>query len=172
MRGTLFPGLTLSPVCMKPLIKLRKVGIKGDLMDWFKDNLTDRKQRVVIRGQCSSWGKLMAGIPQGSVLSPLLFLIYINDLASVVKCNLKMFADDTCLYVTVDDPTSSATILNDNLSNIKHWANQCLVKFNPDKTKSMVLTNKNVVHPPLYFYKQTYRTYRTSAPAQTPRITF
>ena len=133
------------------LHKLRKAGIKCDLLDWFKDYLTDRKQRVVIRGQCSNWGNIMAGVPQGSVLGPLLFLIYINDLASVVKCNLKMFADDTCLYVTVDDPTSSATTLNDNLNNIKHWANQWLVKFNPDKIKSMVLTNKNVVHTPLYF---------------------
>ena len=62
-----------------------------------------------------------------------------------------MFADDTCLYVTVDGPPLSATILHDNLNNIKHRANQWLVKLNPDKTKSMVLTNKNVLHAPLYF---------------------
>ena len=53
----------------------------------------------------------MAGVPQGSSLGPLTFLVYINDLAEVVKCNLKMFADDTCLYVTVEDPTTSDTSL-------------------------------------------------------------
>ena len=81
------------------LYKLRKIGIKGDLLLWFKDYLTDRKQKVVIRGQSSEWGDIMAGVPQGSSLGPLAFLIYINDLANVVTCNLKLFADDTCLYV-------------------------------------------------------------------------
>ena len=61
---------------------------------------------MVIRGQSSEWGDIMAGVPQGSSLGPLSFLIYINDLANVVTCNLKLFADDTCLYVTVDDPNT------------------------------------------------------------------
>ena len=97
------------------LYKLRRVGIKGDLLNWFEDYLTDREQRVVIRGQSSNWDSIKAGVPQGAVLGPLTFLIYINDLTKVVNCNLKLFADDTCLYVTVDDPASSATVLNDNL---------------------------------------------------------
>ena len=118
---------------------------------WFKDYLTDRKQRVVIRGQSSEWGDIMAGVPQGSSLGPLAFLIYINDLANVVTCNLKLFADDTCLYVTVDDPNSSAAVLNSNLENIKLWADQWLVNFNPKKTKSMTFSNKNVIHPPVHF---------------------
>ena len=63
-------------------------------------------------------------VPQGSSLGPLTFLVYINDLAEVVKCNLKMFADDTCLYVTVEDPTTSDTSLNENLTNVQQWADQ------------------------------------------------
>ena len=91
---------------------------------WFKDYLTDRKQRVVIRfrGQSSEWGNIMTGVHQGSSLGPLAFLIYINDFANVVTCNLKLFADDTCLYVTVDNPNSSSAVLNNNLENVKLWA--------------------------------------------------
>ena len=63
----------------------------------------------------------MVGVPQGSSLGPLAFLIYINDLANVVTCNLKLFTDDTCLYVTVDDPNLSAAVLNSNLENVKLW---------------------------------------------------
>jgi len=59
------------------------------------------------------------------------------------------FKNDTCLYVTVDDPGSPATNLNDNLTNVKQWADQWLVNFNPNKTKSMLFTNKNNIHPPL-----------------------
>ena len=62
-----------------------------------------------------------------------------------------MFADDTCLYVTVEDPVSSAISLNDNLRNVKLWADQWLVNFNPSKTKSMVISNRDRYHPPLYF---------------------
>jgi hypothetical protein len=133
------------------LYKLKKIGVTGNLLHWFTDYLNDRKQRVIIKGECSSWGDIKAGVPQGSVLGPLLFLIYINDLENVVSCNLKMFADDTCLYVTTDDSALSANTLNDNLTNIKLWADQWLVNFNPSKTKSMVISYKKANLPPLYF---------------------
>ena len=89
--------------------------------------------------------------PRDLLWGPLAFLIYINDLANVVTCNLKLFADDTCLYVTVDDPNSSAAVLNSNLENVKLWADQWLVNFNPKKTKSMTFSNKNATHPPAHF---------------------
>ena len=133
------------------LYKLRKAGITGSLLRWFENYLAERKQRVLIRGQSSLWGNIQAGVPQGSVLGPLLFLVYINDLADVVDCSIKMFADDTCLYVTVDDPVSSQIILNESLKNLKLWADQWLVKFNPSKTKTMYLSNRNNEPPPLHF---------------------
>ena len=105
-------------------INFKKIGIKGDLLNWFTNYLTDRKQRVVLRGQSSEWGDLKAGVPQGSRLGPMCFLIYINDLAEVVKCNFKLFADDTCFYVMVDDPTASAMSLNGNLCNVQRWGDQ------------------------------------------------
>ena len=133
------------------LFKLSKIGIQGNLYNWFKNYLSNRFQRVFIRGKSSEWGQLHAGVPQGSVLGPLLFTIYINDLVDVVNCPIKMFADDTSLYVTVDNPDEGARSLNTNLENLRKWSIQWLVKFNPEKTKSLVISNRNLVHPPLVF---------------------
>ena len=111
----------------------------------------------MIKGQCSQWGQIEAGVPQGSVLGPLLFLIYINDLADVVDCKIKMFADDTCLYITVDNANElenavqGAEDMNRNLSQVYEWSKKWLVTFNPSKTKSMVISNKKAFHPDVYF---------------------
>ena len=133
------------------LFKLFMIGIRGRLYEWFKDYLINRKQRVVIRGQSSEWGIIEAGVPQGSNLGPLLFLIFIDDLSKAVNCHIKLFADDTCLYVTVDDPNEASESLNTNLNNVRKWANQWLVKFNAEKTKAMTVSNKHLVHPPIQF---------------------
>ena len=133
------------------LYKLEKLGIKGNLLKWFKDYLENRLQRVIVKGCVSWWSLIEAGVPQGSVLGPLLFLIYINDLAEAVNCSIKMFADDTCLYVTVDDPEEAADTLNNELQSVHDWACQWIVNFNAAKTKSMIISNKNRQHPPIYF---------------------
>ena len=77
-----------------------------------------RKQRVVLNGQVSSWGDVKAGISQGSILGPLLFLIYINDLPDGLNSNVKLFADDLSLLSVVHNITDSASLLNRNLSEI------------------------------------------------------
>ena len=84
--------------------KLRKFGIENSLLQWFTNYLSHREQRVVINGQHSTWGPVTSGVPQGSVLGPLLFLIYINDITENINTNIRLFADDTALYVTIDDP--------------------------------------------------------------------
>ena len=122
--------------------KLRQLGITGNLLALFQDYLNNRQQRVLIKGQHSEWGLIKAGLPQGSVLGPLLFLVYINDLASVVDCEIKLFADDTLLYVINDDQDHSANLLNSNLRNVQQWADQWLVTFSPQKTKLMNITQK------------------------------
>jgi len=124
------------------LYKLQKAGIRGNLLTWFQNYLTHRTQRVVIKGQHSSWGEIEAGVPQGSVLGPLLFLVYINDLTDEIDCNIKLFADDTTLYITVDDQPTGVEIMNSNLKKIKEWANTWLVNFNPSKTVCMTLSSK------------------------------
>ena len=83
------------------LFKLNSVGISGSLLQWFTDYLDNRKQRVVIPGVCSDWSLVKAGVPQGSILGPLLFLLYINDIVENINSSVRLFADDTSLYITV-----------------------------------------------------------------------
>lgn len=124
------------------LHKLKSIGISGTLFNWFKDYLENRKQRVVINGQASSLQVVKAGVPQGSILGPLLFLIYINDIVETLNCNVRLFADDTSLFVIVENPITAADILNNNLIFVSNWASQWLVTFNPSKTESMVITRR------------------------------
>ena len=121
-------------------------------MEWFTDYLTNRSQRVIISGQSSNWVNISAGVPQGSILGPLLFLIYINDIVLDIKSNIKLFADDTSLNVIVDNPNTTAQTLNTDLATIKRWANTWLVDFNPKKTESLLISRKLIrqPHPPLF----------------------
>jgi hypothetical protein len=106
------------------LEKLSKFGIRGSLLDWFTSYLRDRIQRVIINGQCSEWTSIKAGVPQGSVLGPLLFLVYINDIVNVVKnCNIRLFADDTCLFIEIDNKDTAEELVNEDLNHIHVWAN-------------------------------------------------
>ena len=86
--------------------------------------LNNRHQRVVINGSYSGYSIIESGVPQGSVLGPLLFLIYINDLEKNLKSQVKFYADDTMLYSIVRDPTQSAADLNHDLDLIQKWAFQ------------------------------------------------
>lgn len=134
-------------------LKLKSIGITKDLLSWFENYLNNRQQRVIIKGSFSKWGKIEAGVPQGSVLGPLLFLIYINDITDNIKSNIKLFADDTSLFVTIDqDEEVKTKELNEDLCTIDKWAKRWLVTFNPSKTKSMYITLKQEKqHPPLLF---------------------
>ena len=127
------------------LAKLAAVGISDDLLKWFESYLSLRQQRVVVNGQNSSWGHIKAGVPQGSVLGPLLFLVFINDLTNQVQsCDVRLFADDTVLYVIADNPQDCVGALNDDLRHIQSWADEWLVKFSPPKTKSLTLSKSKV----------------------------
>jgi hypothetical protein len=133
--------------------KLRKHGIKGRLLAWLVDYLRDRQQRVVINGVSSSWGNIQAGVPQGSVLGPLLFLIFINDIAHVVHhCHIRLFADDTCLFIEVNNYEETTRKLNEDLSHIVDWSNKWLVDFSPHKTKQMIITNRDPQDIPVVLF--------------------
>ena len=97
------------------VFKLRQNGIDGNLLELLKSYLSNRYQRVVLNGMESDWGEINSGVPQGSVLGPLLFLIFINDLEQGIKSSIKFFADDTSLFSIVKDPNTSAENLNHDL---------------------------------------------------------
>lgn len=124
------------------LIKLQMFGIDGPLLLWFRSYLLGRKQRVVINGQYSSWQTTTAGVPQGSILGPLLFLIFINDLVDRLETNPFLFADDTSLLEILDCIDTSLTTVNNDLRHLTVWAAQWLVTFNPDKTTYMIISRK------------------------------
>ena len=118
--------------------------------------LSNRHQRVVLNGQISKWAYIQAGVPQGSVLGPLLFLIYINDLPDGLKSIAKLFADDTSLFSVVKDVTKSCFDLNCDLSKINDWAYQWKMCFNPDPNKQAaeVISSHKIshqFHPPIFF---------------------
>ena len=119
------------------IFKLKSYGIGGDLLKLLINHVQDHKQRVVLNGQASSWKKILAGVPQGSVLGPILFLIYIHDLPDGIKPIFKIFADDTSLFSKVKSKSSSAVELNNDLKIISTWAIQWML-FNPDPNKQPV----------------------------------
>ena len=138
------------------LYKLKINGVNGQLLSLLKSFLNDRHQRVVLNGQCSKWSSISAGVPQGSILGPLLFLIYINDISLNINSIVKLFADDTSIFSIVDDPNISASNLNDDLEKINQWSYQWKMEFNPGiskQAKEVIFSTKNkkVPHPDLTF---------------------
>ena len=138
------------------IFKLKQNGISGNLLNFCESYLHNRKQRVALTGSHSEYSPIEPGVPQGSVLGPLLFLIYINDLETNIKSNVKFFADNTMLYSVVMDPAQTARELNHDLCVIQQWAHQWKMEFNPDPTKqanhilfSLKKTPQN--HPQLFF---------------------
>ena len=90
------------------LFQLKQIGIEGLLLNWFESCLSNRCQRVVVAGQTSEWRNIAAGVPQGSVQGPILFLIFINDIVDSVKSDIFLFADDTSILEVVNKPLSTA----------------------------------------------------------------
>ena len=118
--------------------KLKRCGVSGQLLSLIQSFLKDRKQRTVLNGQSSNWGDISAGVPQGSILGPLFFLVYINDLSADLRCNVKLFADDTSLFTLVEDPNTAANDMNHDLMLIRQWAYDWKMSFNPDPQKQAV----------------------------------
>ena len=117
------------------LYKLKQNGISDNLLETLTDFLKDRNQKVVLNGQNFSWANVEAGVPQGSILGPLLFLIYIDDLPDNLSANVKLFADDTSLFSVVHDITTSSCDLNYDLNRVREWAFQWKMSLNPEPSK-------------------------------------
>ena len=117
------------------IYKLQSLGISGNLLNLIKSFLSDRYQRVLLNGQSSEWEKIKAGVPQGSILGPLFFLAYINDLSNGMSSTLKLFADDTSLFSIVHKVGLSSKQLDQDLSKVSDCAFKWKMSFNPDPSK-------------------------------------
>ena len=138
------------------IYKLIQNGISGELLKILIDSLNNRKQRVVLNGQSSNWVHVKAGVPQGSIMRYLLFLIYINDPPEGLITNAKLFADDTSLFSVVRDIAVSTEELNNDLRNLSKWAYIWKMIFNSNLTKQtqeLIFSRKlnKPVHPNLTF---------------------
>ena len=127
------------------LSKLKAIGISGKLLRWIREWLKNRKQRVVINGEMSEWRDVLSGVPQGSILGPLLFIIFINDIDDKIRNKILKFADDTKLIsgaATVEDTEE----LQNDLQSLFQWSERWQMNFNLEKCKVMHLgyNNKNV----------------------------
>ena len=127
--------------------KLKKLGITGILLKWFTSYLEDRSQCVVINGKVSEQRKLEAGVPQGSILGPLLFLIYVNDINDVVTTSqLRLYADDCSLFCSGKNINEINRNLNEALEKISQWAKDWKITFNAQKTESITFSTRKPRH--------------------------
>ena len=116
-------------------------GITGDLLRWLEDFLTDRRQRVVISGHFSAWERVTSGVPQGSVIGPVLFLIYINDLTSHMKSPVQIFADDTKLYRGIESDLDFQ-LLQQDLQQVEVWSKTWKLCYNTSKCQVLRIGRK------------------------------
>ena len=124
------------------LHKLRNYGINGTINKWIEEFLTKRSHRVIVDGEASSYDHVESGVPQGTVLGPLLFLIYINDLPSQVKSQVRLFADDCLLYRPINSLQDQLQIQKDLIS-LEKWASTWGMRFNATKCYVMQIARGN-----------------------------
>ena len=127
------------------LRKLQYYGIQGSLLNWLESFLTQRFQSVVCEGQTSSQCPVTSGVPQGTVLGPLLFLLYINDLPDTVQLSVRLFADDALVYGIVASD-ADCDLLQSDLRRLESWQYHWQMEFNPSKCKIVTISHKN--NPP------------------------
>jgi hypothetical protein len=129
------------------LVKLKSFGFDDQLIKWMKSYLSGRRQRVVLGDIVSSWKDVLSGIPQGSILGPLLFLLFINDMPDLLNEFCKLFADDTKLIAAIRN-TTDCLMLQTDIDKATHWAETWKMQFNNKKCKVMHIGKKN----PTYQY--------------------
>ena len=124
---------------------MSSLGFSREAIDWYKSYLSCRKFHVNVHDKFSTSADLRCGVPKGSILGPLLFLLYINDMPKAVDCDLFLYADDTCLLFQHKDLERIKEELTKNFSNICDWFvdNKLSIHFGEDKTKSVLFSTKN-----------------------------
>jgi len=120
--------------------KLQRYGIQNTTLVWIRNFLKHRSQRVVVSGEKSGWSEVISGVPQGTVLGPLLFLLYINDLPNNINSHVRLFADDCIIYRVIKND-QDPPLLQEDLHTLGKWANLWQMKFNSKKCFVMRITH-------------------------------
>ena len=123
------------------LLKLNHYGVRGNIRSWIEDFLSARTQEVVIEGSKSTPSPVSSGVPQGTVLGPLLFLAYINDMPECVRSEIKLFADDSLLYRRIQN-NADCCQLQEDLDKLQEWEQKWQMAFNAEKCEVIRITNK------------------------------
>ena len=128
--------------------KMKALGFSEQVINWFQSYLSNRTFQVAINNQFSSCGNLTCGVPQGSILGPLIFLLYVNDMNQAVDCDLFLYADDSCLVFQHKNVKDIEIQLNKNFSNLCDWFvdNKLSIHFGEDKTKSILFTPRSKIN--------------------------
>nr|XP_054774593.1 uncharacterized protein LOC129282754 [Lytechinus pictus] len=129
--------------------KLLYYGITGDTLNWIMSFLTNRRQAVVVDGTKSQWKSVTSGVPQGSVIGPTLFLLFINDIQDQIRSSMRLFADDCVIYREISKSTDHH-ILQQDLQQLSNWSSTWLMNFNVKKCAVLSITRKRV--PGFYDY--------------------
>jgi len=138
------------------LMKLQAQGIKGSTLTWIRDFLSGRSQQVAVDGCLSTSAPVLSGVPQGSVLGPLLFLAYINDLPDAVHSTARLFADDTLLYRKIES-IADTQVLQSDLASLENWEHDWQMSFNPSKCEVIHITTKtprNIIKTTYHLHNQ------------------
>ena len=140
----------------KLLGKLQYYGINGKTHSWLENFLTNRKQKVVIDGETSEVIDVTSGVPQGTVLGPILFNIYINDIAENITSQVRLFADDCLLYYPIKTE-EDCKILQEDINTLATWADTWQMEFNPSKCfiMNITLAKKNIIQNSYQMYNHT-----------------
>ena len=131
-------------------LKLQYYGIRGNLLLWISSFLDHRTQQVLVEGQSSNTAPVTSGVPQGSVIGPLLFLLYINDLPLRATSTSRLFAVDSLLYRTIRS-TEDSKALQEDLDRLQQWERDWLMSFNPSKCEVIRITRKRIPIKAPYF---------------------
>ena len=134
------------------LFKLEKIGIRGKLLNWFHSYLSGRSQRVLINGKFSKFMYIHFGVSQGSILGPLLFLIYLNDIVDNIVSDILLFADDTSLLNISNSWDLVQTQLNLDLLKLHDWSVKWLISFNADWAPSAACVHDELLRIILYYF--------------------
>ena len=132
----------------KILEKITELDINNKALAWIKDYLTDRKQRTLANGVLSDYLPITQGVPQGSILGPLLYIIYANDISNIFqKCKSVFYADDTVLFIQSNNVKQMETAPQEDLDRLHNWCIENQIFVNAKKTKYMLFGSKSKINP-------------------------